>query len=512
MPSRLPHLRRALAVAAVSAVASSAFAATPASADPLDDGQWWRSAMGVDELNRVGTGAGITVALIDGPIDSSVPELTGRVASSTTACLAPGGGVRRSTEKGVLADHATSMASLIVGSGRGTASGGRGITGIAPEATLRHYAVTFGDPKDPEKLTCGLEDPSVNVVGEATAKAIRQAVGDGAKVISISLSTDYSDEYVLALLEAYKAGAIVVGSTNNDTRRVRWPAIGNGVVTVTHVDKQGNLDPTAARRNSLVDFAAPGSDIAAGAWTPSGWRSDVLSDGSSQATAITAGGLAALWSAHPGATGNQVLQAARQAVGLRAEGGKYLTWFRRVGDNLPEATGKTESYGFGIVAPADAVTLDVDGLPTTNPMVADKGVVEPTAEEIAAVTPAAAAASPTVSTSTSPSGSASTGADAAGPTTDATDAGDDSGAGSGLLWLVVAIAVLAVLAGLGLVLRRRDGGASPSRGADDPHLVHDTTDTQNAQDTYDAQDTHDRTAATDGVAAMTKEHSNGVDR
>lgn len=509
MSSRPVRLRRAFAVATASTVAAVAIVGVPAAtADPLDDGQWWRSAMGVAELHRSGKGAGITVALIDGPIDTSVPELEGRVASSTTACLAPGGGMRRSTEKGVLADHATSMASLIVGSGRGTASGGRGVTGIAPEATLRHYAVTFGDPRDPEKLSCGLEDPSVNVVGEATARAIRQAVKDGAKVLSLSLSTDYSGEYVTALLEAYEAGAIVVASTSNDTRRVRWPGLGNGVVTVTHVDRQGNLDPTATRRNSLVDFAAPGSDIATGAWTPSGWRSDVVSDGSSQATAITAGGLAALWSAHPEATGNQVLQAARRAVGLRAERGTYLTWFRRVGQNLPEATGKTESYGFGIVAPADAVKLDVDGLPTTNPMVADEGVVQPTAEEIAAVTPGAGASpsgSPSGSSSDSTSPSPSGDAEAAGPTTDAVE--DEAGGGSGLVWLAVGIAVLAVLAALALALRRRAAGAAADGSRDTREAG-----TPGIQDRHDIQDrhgTHDTTAETDGVMATTKEHSNG---
>ena len=506
MASRPLHRRRVLAVAAASAVASVALVgASAATADPLDDGQWWRTAMGVDELNEAGSGAGITVALIDGPIDSSVPELKGRVASSTTACLAPGGGLRRSTDRSVLADHATSMAALIVGTGRGTAPGGRGITGIAPEATLRHYAVTFGDPKDTEKLTCGLKDPSVNVVGEATARAIRQAVSDGAKVLSISLSTDYSDDYVPALLEAYKAGAIVVASTNNDTRRVRWPGLGNGVVTVTHVDKQGNLDATAARHNSLVDFAAPGTRIAAGAWTPSGWRSDVLSDGSSQATAITAGGLAAIWSAHPDATGNQVLQAVRQAIGMRAEGGTYRTWFRRVGSNLPASTGKTESYGFGIVAPADAVKLDVDGLPRTNPMVADRGVVQPTAEEIAAATAGSATAvptaSPTVSSSSGPSASDSPSAGAAGPATGAAEERDANGGGSSLVWLASGLVALAVVAGLLLLLRRRAGGDTA-----------DTSDTNDWDDSLDSHNSHDRTAASDGVAAMTKEHSNGVDR
>jgi len=461
--------------------------------------------MGVDELHRSGAGKGITIALIDGPIDSSVPELKGRVTSSTTECLAPGGGKQPATVKGVAADHATRMASLLVGSGKGTAPGGRGISGIAPEATLRHYAVTYPAPSDPTKLACGLTDPSLNQASEATARAMGHAVRDGAKVLSISLTTDYDDAYVKALLDAYRAGAIVVASTNNETRQVFWPGIGNGVVTVTHVDAAGNLDSSAMRKSSFVDFAAPGSKIAAGQWTASGWRSDIISDGSSQATAITAGGLAALWSAHPDATGNQVLQAVQDHVGMRAENGTYLTWFRRIGDNLPKATGKTQSYGFGIVDPADAVKVDVESLPDVNPMVADKGVVVPTAQDIAAATAGSAGSSRSSSADASaPSPSTSAGApsnalDGAGssesPQSESTDVGPS------LPWLLGAAGALALLAMLALVLRRRPGAGSTAELAS----------TSDAADTS-RDDTRERTAATDGVAARTKEHSNGTDR
>lgn len=471
------------------AVAAAVVVAPVAAADGLDDGQWWRAAMGVEELNASGSGKGITVAVIDGPIDPSVPELRGRVASSWTECLDPDGGTEQATVSGPAADHATKMASLVVGSGRGTASGGRGVAGIAPEATLRHYAVTFPSPSDPDKLVCGLRDPSINVVGEATARAISRAVRDGADVISISLRTDYHSAYAGALLDAYRAGAIVVAATDNETRNVYWPALGNGVVTVTHVDSAGNLDTSAVRGSSLVDFAAPGSKVAGGAWTPSGWRSDVVQDGASQATAIAAGGLAAMWSAHPSATGNQVLQAAKDAIGMRAKDGKFFTWFRRVGANLPEATGKTESYGYGIFAPADAVKLDLEGLPTTNPMVADRAVAEPTAAEIAAVTPAAAPPATPAATGTASPSSASSGATAASAETAEREAQEESSSP----WPWVGLGALAlVLALLGLVMARRRSGRSPAAPAG----------TQTA-------DTHDPKAAADGAAATTKEHSHG---
>lgn len=394
--------------------------------------------------------------VLDGPIDPTVPELKGRVASTWTECLARGGARQKSTAQDETADHATSMASLIVGSGKGTVRGGRGIAGIAPDATLRHYAVLYDLPGWVDKPGCGLSSPDVDNAPQATARAMRQAIKDGANVISISLTMSYDERLVDALLEAYRAGVIVVASTSNRRRSAYWPAAANGVVTVTHVDQNGNLDTSASRKEATTDFTAPGSRIATGAWTPSGWRSDGIADGSSMATAITAGGLAAVWSAHPQASGNQVLQAAKDAIGMREENGKYFTWFRRVGQNLPKATGKTESYGFGMFSPADAVKLDVESLPDKNPTVAERGVSMPSAEQIAA---AVAAATPSATSSASARPTA--------PATGATEAdGAPSEAGSPFLaWALPVLALVALLGGF-LVWRRRQ---RPQHGAPEPH-------------------------------------------
>ncbi len=468
-----------VALAFGSLLSTGALIAAPqASADLLDDGQWWRTAMGVAELQARGAGQGVTVALIDGPIDSTVPELQGHVASSTTECLTPDGRARKASAPGHDAQHATMMASLLIGSGKGTATGGRGVAGIAPRATLRHYAVAFAGPASaPQKLQCHLKGGASNDVDKATARAIRQAVKDGAKIISISLTTGYTIDYVPALLEAYKAGAIVVASTNNDRRNVFWPAIGNGVATVTHVDAKGNLDNSATRGSSLVDFTAPGTKIAAGGWFSSGWRSDAVSDGSSQATAITAGGLAAVWSAHPEATGNQVLQAAKEAVGVRAEKGTFLTWFRRVGTGLPKTAGKTKSYGFGIFSPADAVRLDVEQLPDTNPLVTDRPVDEPTAAEIAQAT-APPFAPKNATTSSTSSSSATTTPDVARGAAKEQKTTDSSR--SMLPWLGAGL--LALLLGVAFFVQRRRSSRLDSHA-------------------------HDPKAAADGAAATTKENT-----
>ncbi|PRY56306.1 subtilase family protein [Knoellia remsis] len=481
---RTTRSRAATMVAGVTAaLAASVLSAPAASADRLDDGQWWRTAMGVDELAAAGaTGKGITVAVIDGPINPDVPELKGRVASTTTSCFSPQGEKEKSTGVGAEASHATSMAALIVGSGKGTASGGRGITGIAPEATLRHYAALYRDQSNPDGgLTCAASaEVGTNISDEAVARAIEQAAADGAKVISVSLAVGYDESFVPALLAAYKAGAIVVSSSDNRTGRVAWPAAGNGVVTVSPVGPDRKLPSFAPKDNALVDFAAPGVQIASGILESGKWQSDVLRDGSSQATAITAGGLAAVWSAHPTATANQVLSAAREAIGMRQQDGKYVTDFRRVGGDLPRATGKTTSYGFGIFAPADAVKLDVASLPNVSPMVATTGVGnEPTAEQIAAATGTPVSESPTPTDASSPSKTR--------PTVERPGDAADRDDGTAIPWLVAGALALLV-AGGALALWTRGRGRSNST------RIPDTTE-------------HNDSAAAEGAAnTTTKEH------
>jgi subtilisin family serine protease len=466
------HSRYAAGVAALVATATMA-SAPAAAADDLGDGAWWRSAMGVSDLAAAGgTGKGITVAVIDTPLDASAPELAGKVRKTSTQCVAARGTKRSSTSKGSEAEHATQVASLIAGSGKGTV-GGKGILGIAPEATLLHYAVLYPDPAGSKDVFCGLEVPNVNDTPAAVVAAIRQAVADGAKVINLSITTEFTPEYAGALLDAYRAGAIVVGATRNEEKDVRWPAIGNGVVTVTHIDRAGKFDTTSTRHDALVDFAAPGVAVGTGKIVNGAWNSAGQASGSSYATALTSGGLAALWSAHPTATANQILQVAKDNVGMTVKDGKAYTSYRRVGTNLPKATGKTESYGWGIFDPADAVRIDPKSAPDVNPMVEDSSAALPTEAEIRAVEAAGSSSSPgTPPSASTPSAPASpttaatrspTTTPGAEPTTAATAPGAKAeGSRTGLLVALAALVVLGLVGAIVAATRSRRGTAPAS--------------------------------------------------
>lgn len=433
-----PQARAEVHVSGVPAVHAAS------AADP--GGTWWWDAMGVEALHDRGRGRGITIALIDTPLDPRVPELRGRIDASTSPCLADGGGTRSPSATGPAADHGTSMAALLVGSGTGTGPGGTGVRGIAPQARLVHYAVGYPGPRDGD-VTCGLTSAQADEVTDAVIASLRAAVRDGADIVNLSITTEYDADYAPALLDAYRAGAIVVAGVDNDTRSVKWPAEGNGVVAVNPVGPDGRTTAAAATDAANLGFAAPGLGVMAGSYLPSGWRSDYLADGSSIATAIVSGGLAALWSAHPDATANQVLQAARAAVGLRRTDAGVETWFRREGSDLP-AVQRNRAYGWGIFDPTDAVALDPTTLPDTNPMLVDTVAAEPASADVRALTaPASQHPSPSASEPGTASGSATPGT-AAAPRV-APTATDDA---RGPAWLL-ALGLAVLLLGLGVLAR-----------------------------------------------------------
>ncbi len=449
------------AVATPHALAPAAPAApAAAAADGFGEGGWWWDAMGVDTLQRAGTGTGVTVAVVDTPINPDVPELKGRIAKSSSPCLKAGGGTMSPRSTGREAEHGTTMAALIGGTGRGSGPGGSGIRGIAPDATLLHYAVSYPNPKRAGDLACGLSGPGYDELAEGVVASIRAAVADGADIINLSVVTDYDADYGPALLEAYRAGVIVVAGTDNAGRGVMWPALGNGVVVVNPVDRTGRVYEQSVKNAPSIGFTAPGKGVNALGVEAGRWRSDFLADGSSNATALVSGGLAAMWSAHREATANQVLQAAKAQVGLRKGATGVETWFRREGSDLPQVTARNPAYGWGIVDPADAVATDPTTLPDTNPMALDLGGEEPSFADVTAAT-----AAPSASASATPSATAA-------PSPGAAPAADDTG--SGAFWPLVGLGALAVLAaGVGaLVVARRRTTTTGAR----PDDIDDTDD------------------------------------
>ena len=176
---------------------------------------------------------GIKIGLVDGAVATGQPALAG--ARLVQKAFAPGGS--RATP------HATAVASLMAGR-KGS------FRGAAPGATL-FVADVYGTTP-----TGGSAD--------AIARALGWLAQAGAPVINISLVGPPNILLEAAVKALIARGHLVVAAVGNDGPAAPplYPAAYPGVVAVTGVDARRHILPEASR-GPHVDFAAPGSDMAA---------------------------------------------------------------------------------------------------------------------------------------------------------------------------------------------------------------------------------------------------------
>lgn len=342
-----------ITLALVGSALSGTIGATSASAadDPTNGGLWYYSLPQLDTVHQRTTGKGINVAVLDGAINPAAPDLVGvknLITRPDSFCQDASGAIQPATGTAENAEHATDMASLIVGTGKG-AGGQPGTLGVAPGATLRHYSVTLGND-----LSC-LPDN-----GKGLAAGINQAVADGAKILSISLSGSTSPDVNDAIGHAERAGVIlVVASNNRGGTNLGWPASANGVVSVEGDDVNGQLIRQAVT-SPLLSVVAPGDSIRRISWSEGRWDTYILSYGSSFSTAWTAGVLALEWSAYPKATANQIIQT-------------LLRNTRTGNGNLT----RNDSWGYGTVTVTTMLAVDPTKYPDVNPLLRKEAAAQP---------------------------------------------------------------------------------------------------------------------------------------
>ena len=159
----------ALSVGAVAVAPSSAWA------DDTITTQDYFSYYKLDQARAKGyTGKGVTIAMIDGPVDTSAPELAGANITVKTPCEYE---AAKSTKT-----HATAVASVLVSKNYG----------VAPDATLIAYSTASVD----DKVSEACKKDRSGIKGDDFA-AIEMAMNDGAQIISISRSEkDHDVEFL----------------------------------------------------------------------------------------------------------------------------------------------------------------------------------------------------------------------------------------------------------------------------------------------------------------------------
>ncbi len=248
--------------------------------------QWAIPAGGFDALPARADGTGIVVAVIDSGVRADHEDLIGRVSD---------GGDYVSVPSETLSDpygHGTLVAGII-GAQR---ANGVGIAGAAPGAKIIAYRVLGPRP--------GTDVPSGSSAD--VARAITAAVDDGAKVINLSLGGGYNGVLSAAVDNAVERGTLIVASAGNDAlegNARHWPAANDNAIAVGATREAGDRAPFSVTGPQL-DLAAPGDRIVSSYHdTP---HSYAWATGTSAASPYVAAAAAAIWSAHPEATGAQV--------------------------------------------------------------------------------------------------------------------------------------------------------------------------------------------------------------
>ncbi len=337
-----PRTRVALSAActAVLALATPTIEASPASAaDTITAAdQPYFAYYHLDQARAKGyTGKGVTVAIIDGPVDTSVAELSGASISDKSPCpVNPSDDSRR---------HGTEVASLLVAREYG----------VAPDVTLNSYqTMSSGSTAD---SSC--KDSAVIY---KHASLINHAINDGAQIISISISSnDRNASLKWAMARAMSSGTIIVAgignsaSDNDSGSLATW----SGVVGVSAVDINGaRADYSSWGRG--VTTAAVGGPIKAYDY---GTSQIIETNGTSISTPIVAGFLALARQKWPDATANQLLQLlVHTTVNTDGEWNQYT--------------------GYGLASPATMINTDPSQYPDENPLADKGGGTSPTPEEV----------------------------------------------------------------------------------------------------------------------------------
>lgn len=247
--------------------------------------QEYYSYYSLDSIHNAGyRGAGVTIGLIDGPINTNIPELNGANIHNMSRCTV------NSTDNHW--DHGSVIAQVLVSPA----------FGVAPDAALYSYTLSFKG--EDTEADCAIGDWTRGK--SDAALLIEYALNDGVDVISISSS--YPGDYDVmrwALARAIVRQVPVVVSMGNEAT-YDYPdtlARMSGVIGVSAIETNGSMSDYSNYGN-YVSTAALGRPYARRGVTSELWNWW----GTSFASPTVAGSLALAKQRWPNATGNQIMQ------------------------------------------------------------------------------------------------------------------------------------------------------------------------------------------------------------
>lgn len=244
------------------------------------------------------TGKGVKVAVVDTGVDTTHPDLQGRILA--TANFVAGGKASFDRDR-----HGTAVAGIIAA----RANNDIGIFGVAPEADLIALKACWHGSDASRQALCS---------SWSIARAVDFALRHSAKVLNLSLAGPPDRLLERLLTQALSKGMIVVAATLQQQPDLGFPASMEHVIAVVSSDNQGQTSLPAPGAGSPV-LAAPGVEILT---TTPPQAYDFLS-GSSLAAAHVSGIAALLLESDPGLTPvrvRAVLQTTARPIGTPKNG------------------------------------------------------------------------------------------------------------------------------------------------------------------------------------------------
>lgn len=243
----------------------------------------------VQEAHRWSTGKGVTVAVVDSGVDTSHPDLEGRVVWSQDFVETAG--------QDLMDVHGTAMVGVIAAK----ANNQEGIVGVAPDAQVLALRACWQTASGSREALCSTY---------TLIQAIDLAIRARARVINLSLAGPEDPILARLLARAVEVGITVVAAVDEEKDSgPGFPASLEGVLAVGTADPMGTAEGET-RFHHHTELVAPGIDILT---TVPGPGYDFLS-GSSLAAAHTSGVVALILELQPDLSPSEIGVLIRQTA------------------------------------------------------------------------------------------------------------------------------------------------------------------------------------------------------
>jgi serine protease len=279
--------------------------------------QYLHSQLNIPKAHEKAGNNEVVVAVIDTGIDKKHPDLNENIISEVN--------IVDPLRKPIPDLHGTHVAGIIAAE----KDNGIGGMGVNPNAKILSIDVFNG---------------ALFASDYAIAEGILYAIENGAKVINMSLGSEFPSPIIKdAINQALESGVVVVAAAGNSGVNIKeYPAAFKGVISVGATNDKKQLADFSTFGPS-VDVVAPGENIYSTAYT--GKSTFIELDGTSMASPVVAGVASLLLSKDPELKPYQVEQLLEQTATDLGEEGYDI------------------KYGHGLVNPVSALSTDVTTLP-----------------------------------------------------------------------------------------------------------------------------------------------------